>query len=258
MDKKAAMLEDLQLAIEVWLNSKKTRSLSMLAHRTNKAYSTVRYIAQGERLPSESTIFSITDIIMPTTDRVSFFKKYFPKIGELMESAYSKDVRTEPHHEMIRRYLNQEPHNRIFNIAATNHGTNRKDIRLLLGDVGIQALQEMVDEGFLIEDDSGQVCYSSKSWALTDVGDVLSQIKMSVNHFDSSLVGTDAASLVNMTASVKEDQLPKVKELIQDFAHELSLLKNDEDAKGNVAFFCNLIYSIYDKNQWNAPQGDRP
>ncbi|SMF62641.1 hypothetical protein [Pseudobacteriovorax antillogorgiicola] len=256
MDNKEAMLLDLKGAIETWLNGKKSRSLSMLAHRTNKAYSTIRYIAQGERLPNESTIFSITDIIMPTQERVAFFKSYFPKIGELMESAYSHEVRNEPHHEMLRRYLNKEPHNRIFNIAATSHGTNRTDIRVLLGDVGIQALQEMIDEGFLVEDDRGSIHYSSDSWALTDVDDILSQVKMSISHFDKSLIGTDAASLVNMTASVSQDQLSRVKKLIQDFARELSSLKNDDDAKGNVAFFCNLIYSIYDQNQWRQSQGD--
>ena len=244
MNTKDAMLLDLKSAIEHWLAGKKNRSLSMLAHRTNKAYSTIRYIAQGERLPNESTILSITDVIMSTDERVKFFKQYFPKIGQLMESAYSRDVRKEPHHELLRRFLNQEPHNRLFNMAANKVGVNRRDIRVLLGDVGIQALEEMIDEGFLVEGEGGQVKYSSDSWVLTDMDDVLSQIRLSLNHFDRSLVGTDAASLVNLTGAIKPEKFPELKGLIVDFVNRVSRLKRADDSEGQVAFFCNLIFNM--------------
>ncbi len=254
MDQKSAMLEELKLAIERWLQGKKTRSLSMLAHRTNKAYSTIRYIAQGERLPSQSTIFAITDVIMETTERVAFFKTYFPEMGALMEKAYPSDIRNQPHHEMLQRFLRQEPHNRIFNMAATEAGTHRSRIRTLLGDVGIQALQDMLDEEFLNEDEQGTVKYSSESWALTNIDDTLAQLSASVHHFDKSLIGTDGAALVHMTASISPSHIPKLKRLISDFAKELSMLKNDPNAAGEIPFFCNLLYSLYDKNLWGAQQ----
>lgn len=258
MDQKTAMLNELKLAIERWLKGKKTRSLSMLAHRTNKAYSTIRYIAQGERLPSESTIFAITDVIMETAERVSFFKTYFPEMGELMEKAYPPEIRSQPHHEMLQRFLRQEPHNRIFNMAATEAGTNRNRVRTLLGDVGIQALQDMLDEGLLSESERGVVKYSSESWALTNIDDTLAQLSASIHHFDRGLVGTDGAALVHMTASISPSHIPRLKKLISEFAKELSKLKNDPDAKGEIPFFCNLLYSLYDKNLWGAHhQGDQ-
>jgi len=249
MQTKEGIMDDLRLAINQWLESRKNRSLTMLANRTNRAYSTIRYIAQGERLPNESTILAITDIVMTTQERVKFFKRYFPQIGEMMEKAYAPDVREEEHHEMLRRFINREPHNRIFNMAATSYGTSRSAITKLLGQVGEEALQEMLDEGFLLAEDRDVVRYSSRSWALNNIDDILTLLRSSLQHFDRDLIGTDGAALVHMTASVRPEEIPKIKELISRFSQELSLLKNHPEAEGQVPFFCNVAYSVYDKNQ---------
>ncbi|MFW7379101.1 MAG: hypothetical protein ACOH5I_09870 [Oligoflexus sp.] len=250
MQTKDGIMDDLREAINHWLESRKNRSLTMLANRTNRAYSTIRYIAQGERLPNESTILAITDIVMTTQQRVKFFKRYFPQIGDMMEKAYAPDIREEEHHEMLRRFINREPHNRIFNMAATSRGTTRTAVRKLLGQLGDEALQEMIDEGFLLAEDDDVVRYSSRSWAVNNIDDILTLLRSSLQHFDRDLIGTDGAALVHMTASVRPEEIPRIKELVSRFAQELSQLKNRPEAEGNVPFFCNLAYSVYDKNQW--------
>lgn len=257
MENSSALLEELKKAIDHWVQSKKSRSLSLLAHRTNKAYSTIRYIAQGERLPNESTIFAITDVVMETSDRIRFFKTYFPAIGEMMEKAYDREVRENPHHQHLRMFLQREPHNRIFNMAATNTGTSRQAIRMLLGDVGIQALNEIIESGILRENDRGAVTYESTSWALTNPDDVLTQISASLGQFDRSLLGTDGAALINMTGAVNSETLTKIKALIVQFAQDLSAIKNAPSAAGPIPFYCNLLYSLYDRNQWKQGKDEQ-
>lgn len=251
MTDKKAIMEELSAAINRWLQGRKNRSLAMLAHRTNKAYSTIRYIAQGERLANESTILAITDVIMMPWEKVKFFKRYFPHLGEMMEKAYAPDLKEEEEqHELLRYFISREPHNRIFNMAASSHGTYRSTIRRLLGDVGESALQEMLNEGFLYKTEEGRIRYHNPSWTTTDVDETLTQIRASLEHFDRDLVGTDASALLNMTASIRREEIPRLKQLISRFVQELAQLKNHPDAEGDVPFFCNLIYSIYDKNQW--------
>lgn len=257
MENANALLDELKRAINRWVQSKKTRSLSLLANRTNKAYSTIRYIAQGERLPNESTIFAITDVVMETTERIGFFKTYYPAIGEMMEKAYDREVREHPHHQHLRRFLQREPHNRVFNMAATDFGTSRQSIRLLLGDVGVQALDEMIESGLLQESEEGRVNYESSSWALTNPDDVLSQVSNSIGQFDRSLLGTDGAAIVNMTASVNAQTLSQIKSLIVRFAKELSEIKNAPEAGGSIPFYCNLLYSLYDRNQWQQGKEEK-
>lgn len=251
------MLSDLKAAIENWVDAKKNRSLSMLANRTNKAYSTIRYIVQGNRLPSESTVLAITDVIMDTDERVRFFNKHYPDIGEMMEKAYSQSIRQQPHMQRLSWYLHREPHNRIFNMAATSRGVSKETIRVLLGDFGVQALSDMLEDGILVERENQQITYHSETWAFSNPDDILAQLKASIDHFDRDLLGTDGAALVNMTASVNEDTINLIKNKIKAFAQELSEIKNAPEAEGSIPFFCNLIYCLYDKSLWEKKsEGD--
>lgn len=245
-----ALLSDLVDAIQAWSTSGRNRSLSGLARRTSVAYSTIRRIAQGESVPHPYTALAISEVVMNAQQRIVFLKSHFPTIGNLMDECYSNSIRPEPNDEVLEKYIRREPHNKIFNIAATKQGTTREAIATLCGKPGIDALDEMVDDALLIELPSGAVKYTHDYWAIGNVELALDQVQHSVSHFDKRLVGTDGASLMHSTGAVQAALLPQVKALVVKFMKDLNALKDNEESEGGVHFFCDLMYSLYDRNEW--------
>lgn len=252
-----SLLRDLVAAISKWLEGGRGRSLSSLARRCNVAYSTIRRIAQNESTPHPYTALAISDVVMSTDERLAFLREHFPTIGNLMDDCYSPRLRLEANSEMLRKYLAREPHNRIFNMAATEAGISRDCIQRLTGKIGLDALQEMIDTGILVEDDNQTITFTNPNWAIGNVDDALEQIRHSTGHFNKSLIGTDGASLMHATGSINESQIPKLKALVVQFMKDVNALKNSPDAEGGVHFFCDLMYSLYDEELWNGEdEGD--
>ncbi|RYZ54233.1 MAG: hypothetical protein EOP07_16335 [Proteobacteria bacterium] len=247
-----ALLADLVGAINAWMQGSRSRSLSGLARRTNVAYSTIRRIAQNESVPHPYTALSISEVVMSTQERLEFLKNHFPTIGNLMDECYVNSIRAEPNDEALNRYIRQEPHNRIFNIAATKKGTNRRSIMQLCGQMGVDALDEMVDDAVLVELPDGTIKYTHDNWAIGNIEDALHQVRHSTEHFEKHLVGTEGASLMHSTGAVRAELVPQLKELVLKFMKDLNALKDDQDSEGGIHFFCDLMYSLYDRNEWNA------
>ncbi|MBC7660916.1 MAG: hypothetical protein H7249_14565 [Chitinophagaceae bacterium] len=243
-----ALLSDLVSAINAWTQGNRGRSLSGLARRTSVAYSTIRRIAQNESVPHPYTALSIAEVVMTTQQRLEFLKNHFPTIGNLMDEVYATNVRPDPNQESLSRFIRLEPHNRIFNIAATKKGTTRRAIAALCGQSGIEALDEMLDDTILVELPDGTIKYTHDNWVIGNVDDALVQVRQSTHHFVKQLVGTDGASLMHATGAVKPELVPKLKELVLNFMKDLNALKDNQDAEGDTHFFCDLMYSLYDRN----------
>lgn len=244
------LLKDLVDAISVWLEGGRGRSLSSLARRCHVAYSTIRRIAQNESTPHPYTALAISEVIMTTKERIAFLQKHFPTIGNLMDECYVSDISEKSDDTLYTEFLTREPHNRIFNIAATSKGTTRQQIQRLTGQFGVEALDEMIASEVLVEDSNGNIRYVHSSWAIGKIENALDQVRLSTGHFDRKLVGTDGASLMHATASISKEAIPKLKKLVVDFIREVHKLKHEPSNQGDIPFFCDLVYSLYDREDW--------
>lgn len=251
------LLKDLVDSISTWLDGGRGRSLSGLSRRCNVAYSTVRRIAQNESTPHPYTALAISEVVMGTKQRIAFLKTHFPTIGNLMDECYSPLIRPEANDKSVKKFIEKEPHNRIFNMAATQAGTSKEAIARLAGQIGIEALEELLDADVLVEMENGTVKYTHDNWAIGNVEDTLEQIKHSTEHFDKSLIGTDGASLMHATGAISDAAIPQLKILIRNFIRDLNTLKNQPQSEGGVHFFCNLMYSLYDKEEWAGQEGKK-
>ena len=252
-----SLLKDLVNAISSWLEGGRGRGLSGLSRRCNIAYSTIRRIAQNESTPHPYTALAISEVVMGTQQRIAFLKKHFPTIGNLMDECYSPLIRPEANESSLKKFLEKEPHNRIFNMAATQAGTSRNSIQRLAGQIGIEALEELIDAEILVELDDQTIKYTHDNWAIGNVEDTLEQVRHSTEHFDKSLLGTDGASLMHATGAIADEAVPKLKILIRNFIRDLNTLKNQPQSEGGVHFFCNLMYSLYDKEEWSGLEGQQ-
>lgn len=135
-------------------------------------------------------------------------------------------------------------------MAATKQGVTRKSVERLCGTNGLNALSQMLDELILIEHPDGRISYRSDFIVIPSLGDAISQIRHSTYHFDKDLVGTDGASLMHATGSIKPEKIPELKALILESIRSVQALKNAEESEGNIHFFCDLLYSLYQRDEW--------
>ncbi len=246
-----SLLTDLTASIEKWIAGNKSRNLSSLSRKTKVAYSTIRRIMQHEVEPSIVSALAISDVIMTVDEKLVFLKSHYPSLGGVIENFYGNRVKSTNSHtrEILSEYLRKEPHNRIFNMAATKCGVSYEQVARLTGEMGIDALNEMLENDLLVEAKNNVYKYHEDNWALFNASDLLTQLRHNVDHVDPKLIGTDGASLVHATGAIKKEKVPEVKKLIVKFANELAALKDNEDSEGNVHFFCGLTYSLYDRKE---------
>ena len=81
-------------------------------------------------------------------------------------------------------------------MAATKCGVSYEQVARLSGEMGIDALNEMLENDLLVEAKNNVYKYHEDNWALFNANDLLTQLRHNVDHVDPKLLGTDGASLV--------------------------------------------------------------
>ena len=135
-------------------------------------------------------------------------------------------------------------------MAATPSGVSIDHIFDLLGRNGESAAMEMVDDGFLFK--KGRIIkYRSDGWNFANIDDAILDQKVSLEHIDKSLIGTDGACLANFSAAIDKKYVGEFKKLVMQFAEDVSRFKGDPVKVGSgddvAHFFCNLAYSVFDE-----------
>ena len=121
-------------------------------------------------------------------------------------------------------------------MAATKCGVSYEQVSRLSGQMGVDALNEMLENDLLVEAANNVYKYHEDNWALFNASDLLTQLRHNVDHVDPKLIGTDGASLVHATGAIKKEKIPEVKKLIVKFANDLAALKDDEDSTWECSF----------------------
>ena len=244
-----ALLEELQAAITEYLDVHKHLSMQSISNRAQVSYSTVRRIMQDEAKDvRDETILALIQVIMSRPRRINFLNKHYPALGSLISASSAKDQDdSELDQEKLRLFRYKDPHNYVLKMALTANGTSRRAVQRILGERGCMALDEMVEDKFLIEEPDGSVYHSSKSSLMMNADDILYQIKKDSDYFDKGLVGSPYSRLAHMSASISRDAYLELMKLVNDFVRHSERLKEDDNNQGQIPVFIDLMINTYDK-----------
>ncbi|SMF10811.1 hypothetical protein [Pseudobacteriovorax antillogorgiicola] len=241
-----ALLADLQSALSEYLETHRNLSIQSVSNKANVSYSTIRRILQNEANDvRDETILSLIQVIMSRPRRIAFLNKFYPALGSLIID--SRPDEPDFDQEKLRLYRYKDPHNYILKMALTNHGTCRATIQRILGDRGTAALDEMIEDHFLVEDSSGSVQHTASSSSLMNASDILHQIKKDSDYFDKSLVGTNLSRLAHLSASLNPEAYMRLIKLVNDFIKEADSLKEAPESTGQIPMYIDLMVSTYDR-----------
>lgn len=243
-----ALLAELQAAIAEYLDTHKNLSIQSISNKAKVSYSTIRRILQGEaNSVRDETILSLIHVVMSRPRRIDFLNNYYPALGSLIQNQKDVVEDSDLDQEKLRLFRYKDPHNYVLKMALTAAGTTRPTIQRILGERGLAALDEMIEEGFLLEDSSGAVYHSSRGSVMMNADDILYQIKKDTDYFDKDLVGSGYSRLAHLSASLSLEAYQQLMELVNDFIKKSERLKEDPKNRGRTPVFIDLMINTYDK-----------
>lgn len=250
-----SLLNDLKSVIDGYLDGHRSRNLASLSRVSGVAYTTLRRFAQMEGHPTAEPVLKILDAALNTNEKIKFIRKHFPEIADSITSYAKTDFsRTEPGQEAIKMFMRRVPHNYILNLALNVGGTSVDTIGRLHGERGLEALDEMVENGIVERGRDGTVRYMDDTMLSFDCDTLLDQVRNAAEAFDRSLIGTDAARLWHLGAGVNKEGLTKIHEIVSKTFAEISEINQDPRYYGDIPYFASLMMNLYDKKPLREDQ----
>lgn len=245
MENKLPLAEALKLEIDKYLSERPNRSIASLARKSGLAYSTVRRMAQGEAQPELSTVITILGATLGRDGFITFLKSYFPKEGAVFESHFSTTEKFSD--EELDFFLRDEISNFIIHLSCTRHGTNVETINRLLGERGMNKLDNLVEAGYIDRRADGKLWFYKESFAYTNFETFLISNAIHTRLFDIKNIGTDAALLAHQTETVDMEGLKQIKQAGLEYLHKIMEIKKSRP--GSIPFYVTLMQNTYDDSE---------
>ena len=241
--------EDLKQVIDRYLAGHKTRSLATLSRISGVSYTTLRRFSQREGTPTAEPVLKILDATLATQEKIAFLEKHFPEIARTIARFADRPGReVDPARENLKMFYRRDPHNLILNLAINVHGTDVETVRRLMGERGLEALDELVECEVLERDyQTDAIRYKDDTVVCTDSDFLFDQIRHSVDYFDRSMLGSGLARLAHITASVNHEGLSQVHRILTEALTQISAINEDPKYCGRVPYFVGALMNVYDK-----------
>ncbi len=230
------MLNDLAQLVRDYLDGHKNRSLKRLSMRTGVAYATLRRILLQNTVPNMESILPLIQFICSKEQGVAFLKTHFSSFGIWLEEYFSGD---QDFADANMNHLIKDKENFvIISLAATDSGTTRENVHELLGVIGGQKINNLIDHGILVEE-QGRLRTTKKEFGCVDPDSVLAQIKNAAEIFNKDRLRSSTAMAGIQTDGVSEEGLKEIFKVMVDA--EMKVSKIRKKYRGNHTMFAGLI-----------------
>lgn len=144
------LLKDVQKVVGDYLKQRKSHTLLSLARKTGVSYATVRRMQHGEVLGSALTVIAIINEALEPDKRLPFVQKHFPEMARTIKTQVElQQANHKMDRDLLPRLLSEQPQGEIFFLIKEGVLTNRSDIKVHFGEVGIQALYQLIEADFV-------------------------------------------------------------------------------------------------------------
>lgn len=243
-------VDEIVLAIDKY--REKNRSLRDLANDSGVSYSTIKRLYGRETSSAQwSTFYGLSSVLFSVPERNKLIREYYPNYSNtIANSLGSSSESASAIGESVLPFLVREPHNRVFNMAATSNGVTIDKIVKLCGEAGRRAAEEMVDESVLYWSNE-KIYYKDTPWIpRQNPDDYLNQIRLSTIHFDRKLLG-QFSRLAHITGSLNDDGVKIFYHKLSKFISEVIDITDAKEYEGDLKVFLDLLSSPYDCDDIN-------
>jgi hypothetical protein len=145
--------------------------------------------------------------------------KYHPEIAMVMNSKEGHNSEYEYIDENDREYFVSEDYYLLVNLAFTSQGTTEKEISYVLGQKGIERMQELLNKGILEKNIKGKIIGKLENYKL-GLSDTKKRVEQSLRHYRLEEAGGTNNWISFQTESLNLAGLKALKQLQQKHFYE--------------------------------------
>lgn len=133
----------------------------------------------------------------------------------------------------------------ILNLASTTSGTTAKEITYHIGDIGLERLSHLIEEGLIIEGTKGRYFGATSSYKLP-FSDTKKRVKLALDYYRLEEAGSTNNWLSFQTESLNEDGLKAMKELSRKhFNERKDQIYNNPMYRGSIKHYSACVSSTF-------------
>ena len=231
--------------IESYLIQKPKISLFTLENITKVPYSTLRRIISLKAKPKAETAAKIFSTLGNDKGLFDFMRDYHPAIAAVMAKKFDHNKEYTYVSDKTKSYFSNPSYYLILNLACTTSGTTKKEITFHIGDIGIERLNHLIEEGLIEERLEGRYFGKVGNYKLP-FSDTKERIRLSLDYYRLDEAGSINNWMSFQTESINDDGLKALKELNRKhFNERKDQIYNNPMYKGEIKHYSACVSSTF-------------
>ena len=235
----------LTACIDYYLSSHKKQSLYSLEKKTGIHYSSLRRIVNNSSKPTVETAIKLLNSLGEDENLKKYLDTFHPEVAGLMGEQFSHNSEYEYISKKAKDYFTNPSYYLILNLASTTSGTTAKEITYHIGDIGLERLSHLIEEGLIIEGTKGRYFGATSSYKLP-FSDTKKRVKLALDYYRLEEAGSTNNWLSFQTESLNEDGLKAMKELSRKhFNERKDQIYNNPMYRGSIKHYSACVSSTF-------------
>ena len=220
-------------------------SLRSFETKSGVPYSTLRRITQLEGCPQPEAVVKIFLTLGLDQDLVRYMEEFHPEIASIMATKNTHNHEYKYVEEDHRQFFTDEKFYLILSLAYTTAGTTDKEIQTQLGEVGLSALNTLLNKGIVNRLESGRIVGKVSDFKLP-FSDIKKRISYALDHYRLDEAGNINNWLSYQTESLNDDGLKALKLLQQNqFNERKEKIFSNPLYLGNIKVYSAAVSSTF-------------
>ncbi|MBF0363075.1 MAG: hypothetical protein HQK49_18790 [Oligoflexia bacterium] len=250
LENELLLIKELKVLIEEYLDKYRNQTLNSLGMKCGVSVSTLRRIVLLElkKGPSDHTVFKLLSYLLKERD-IDKLKKRFQgkqfildplerigKFGTMISDAKESE---------LEEFLRKRENYFVYKLAANRAGVTKEKVVQLFGMIGVNALNELYEEGYLeFKEEDGKYHASRKSVFVIPqevlIGHISELLRFTLNEKD-----IPGKVFANLSESVNKETYIRVCEVAASAYRDIRELIFNEENKGDLpVFFFEVVDTL--------------
>lgn len=231
-----------------YLNSHPGLTLNALASRSGVPATTMRRLMQksGSELAPHS-VLALVSYLLKEKKISALLRKVQGPVAELLNKSFNQFIFDEETTHEMHADLNTLFQDRtcylIYKLAANACGTSVRDIRETFGLVGLEKLQEMIDQHIIISDDNDRLHARDKNFSM-DLGLAHKLTHSLVDFYKTKDVEKGLNLFYSLSEGMSEEGIKKIKEIELNAVKKIFEVMNDKTLQGDIPYFALVLSDV--------------
>lgn len=243
------LTEQLKDVVENYFSRYPHVSINSLAMKSGVGATTLRRIVnqsiKGE--PAPHTVLNLASALSNEKQLTSLIKNFDGPIGQLLEKTFAPYLEVDSSHVMkndINEELKDWVKYAIYKLSANRKGVSRIQVSELFGKLGLDRLDELIENKFLEEEQS--ISHANEKNFSLDVSIAAGHLSELVRFYKPTEVSKGNNIFYTLSETLNEEGIQKIKEIQKEAVKKIFEVMNENEFAGEIPYFSLNLADTFD------------